>query len=500
MVCGIFVGYATGLLLQFAYISLLIFSVGSLVAWVREKEAEKGLTFIFICLSVFFLGMTLIQGERQNLARHPLATILKEKTLSLRGTICAFPKTKNSFRATNISFPLKIEQIKRKDQWQDMDGKILVSIKNTADDFKIGDQLEIIGYLRPLPKIRNPGDFDYGAYLSRKGMLGQIYIGQKAKIKILSRNNIHFIKRLASRGRDYMEKIIDLGPYDGGREALLKAMLIGKREDVDETLKQNFINTGTVHIMAISGLHLVIVMGIILFICKIAFLPEKSASIICIAFLILYAFLTGGRSSVWRAVIMAGLYLGGKFFVRQVDKWTTLSIAGLIILSGFPQALFDSGFQLTFMAVGGLMYLYPRLENILRKRFEGLFQKSASRYFTQALLVILTAQISLGPFLIYYYFQFPLITFIANLAIVPLLGIITILGFVSSLTGLVSLPLAGAFNVVNNIFLLIMDKTTAFLGNLPGQIIYIARPHPLLFLAYYLILFLIFYPLKERSS
>jgi len=513
MACGIFVGYAANMLLLFAYIGFFVFGIGSLAAWGREKRVEKGLTFIFICLSVFFLGMTLIQGERQNLSQHPLATFLKGKTLSLRGIICAFPKEKRTYRArwgkggreiNKISFPLQIEQVERKDDWEKIGGKILVNIYDSKEDFRLGDRIEIRGYLRPLPTIRNPGDFDYGAYLLRKGILGQVSIKQKSKkgrcpLFILSQDNINFIKRIASRGRDYMEKIIDLGPYDNGREALLKAMLIGKREGLEEGMKQNFINTGTVHIMAISGLHLVIVMAIILFICKITFLPERFASVLCIAFLIIYAFLTGGRASVWRATIMAGLYLGGKFFNRQVDKWTTLSLAGLIILSISPQALFDSGFQLTFMAVVGLMYLYPRLENILRERLKGLFNIATGRYVMKALLAILVAQIALGPFLIYYYFRFPLITFIANLAIVPLLGVVTILGFVASIAGGASLSLAMAFNTVNNIFLLIMEKTTAFLGNLPGQVVYLPRPHPLFFLFYYTIFFLLFLPIKEKD-
>ncbi len=542
---GIFVGYAAGMPFKFAYISFSIFALGSLAAWIWEKDVEKGITFIFICLAVFFLGMTLIQGERQNLAQHPLTTSLKGKTLSIRGTICAYPKEKiiyhtrwekgqrKAVKKVKISFPIKIEQIKRKDTWQDMGGKILVNVYEIAslrrlkpattalnDKFRIGDRIEIKGFLRPLPTVRNPGDFNYGAYLLRKGILGQIYPVRNVNpantphtslvrgtqdeilngVSILSRDNIPFIKRLAARGRDYMERIIDLGPYDNGRENLLKAMLIGKREGIDENLKQNFINTGTVHIMAISGLHLVIVMAIILFICKITFIPGRYASLLCITFLILYAFLTGGRASIWRAAIMAGLYLGGRLFNRQADKWTTLSLAGLIILSISPQALFDSGFQLTFMAVFGLMYLYPRLENVLREKWKRIFDISASGYFVKALLVILTAQIALGPFLIYYYYRFPLITFIANLAIVPILGVVTILGFVASISGWVSLSVAMAFNAVNNIFLLIMDRTTAFLGNLPGQIIYLPRPHPLFFVFYYTILFLVFYPFKERSS
>ena len=253
MAVGIFVGYAAGMPFKIAYIGFFLFALGSLAAWIWEKDVEKGLTFIFICLSVFFLGITLIQGERQSLLNHPLALKQgKGKALSLRGTICAFPKEKTTSRTNRISFPLKIEQVKQKDTWQDMDGKILVSIYDSQKGFKIGDRLEIRGYLRPLPIVRNPGDFDYGAYLLRKGILGQVSIKQKSEkgrcpLFILSRNNIPFIKRVASRGRDYMEKIIDLGPYDGGREALLKAMLIGKREGLDEGMKQNFINTGTVH-------------------------------------------------------------------------------------------------------------------------------------------------------------------------------------------------------------------------------------------------------------
>lgn len=398
-----------------------------------------------------------------------------------------------------VSFPLKIEEVKRDDGiWKNITGAVLVNIYEPEEKFRIGDRLEINGSLRPPPFPRNPSDFDYGVYLLRRGIVGQVWIGEGDAGKILSRDNINFIKRIAARGRDWMEKIIDLGPY-GGRESLLKGILMGKREELDETLKANFINTGTIHIIAISGLNLVIVTAIILFICKIIFLPEIWTSIVSIAFLAIYVFLTGGRASVVRAAIMAGVFLGGKFFIRQTDKWTSLSLASLIILSLSPQELFDSGFQMTFMAVGGLMSLYPAMENVLKKRVKWLFNKPLACYFIKSILAILAAQIALGPFLVYYYYLFPLTLFIANLIIVPILSAVTILGFVSSLAGIVSFSLARAFNATNSIFLLIMDKTASFLGNLPGTITYLPQPSPLLFLFYYAILFLIFYPVKKIS-
>ena len=490
---GIFVGYAMGIPLQFAYIGFFVFAI--------------------------------------------------------RGTIYAFPETRSVYHMegegegeddeaevdtemNKVSFPLKIEEVKIEDAWQDRDGKILVNIyetegreiaspstssalamtkgsdSNDKRKFRIGDQLEIKGDLRELPSIRNPADFDYGMYLWRNGIIGQMGIEEGEKlsqargqyVKILSRDNINFIKRMASAGRDYMEKIIDLGPYDNGRDALLKAMLIGKREGLDENLKTNFVNTGTVHILAISGLHLGIVMAIILVGCKIVFFPQRWANIFCLISLILYALLTGGRASVWRATVMAGLLLAGRFFNRQVDKWTSLSLAALIILFISPSSLFDSGFQLTFMAVGGLMYFYPRLEGVVRIRSKPLFERALSRYLLKSVLVVLTAQLALGPFLIYYYYRFPLTTFMANLVVVPSLGIVTVLGFASSLAGLVSIQLAQAFNATNSSVLLIMDRVTSFLASWPGQIIYLAKPDPLLFILYYLILFLIFHPLRERSS
>lgn len=495
MAVGIFTGYSTGISLLSAYIGFFVFTIGSLVAWIIEKKTEKGVTFISICLSVFFLGMVLIQGERQSLAHHPLVTTLRGKALSIRGTICTFPrKGYNRF-----SFPLKIEQIKKENQWQDIDGKILVNVYDSREDFKIGDQLEIKGYLKPLPEMRNPADFDYGAYLLRKGILGQISIKQgKMNLEILSRNNINFIRRIAAYGRDWMERIIDLGPYNG-REGLLKAMLIGKRESLDETFRNNFIDTGTAHIMAISGLHLVIVMAIILFMCRVVAIPDRWSSGICIVSLIIYAFLTGGRPSVWRAAIMAILFLCGRLLNRQIDRWTSLAMAGLIILSISPQALFDSGFQLTFIAVGGLMYFYPRLENILVNKFKQLFDNVIIRYFIKAMLVVSVVQISLGPFLIYNYYRFPLTTFIANLAVIPLLGIIITLGFVASIAGFISFSLARVFNAANNIFLLVMDKITSFLANIPGNVVYLPRPSPVVFLFYYIFLFLAFLPLKAEN-
>lgn len=545
MVVGIFVGYTTGLPLQFVYIGFFVFTMASLVAWVLEKKVERGITFIFICLSAFFLGITLFQGERQSLLQQARALGVgdsrsRQLIFSIRGTICAFPETRSVYpiegegegeeenetevgpEMNKVSFPLKIEEVKIEDAWQDMDGKILVNIYREIASlpltssgarhgirmkFKIGDQLEIKGYLRELPGIRNPADFDYGVYLLRNGIIGQMGIKEGEKlsqardqyVKILSRNNINFLERMASRGRDYMEKIIDLGPYDG-REGLLKAMLIGKREGLDENLKTNFVNTGTVHIMAISGLNMVIVMAIILAGCKLIFCPQRWANIFCLISLILYALLTGGRASVWRATVMAGLLLAGRFFNRQVDKWTSLSLAALIILFISPSSLFDSGFQLTFMAVGGLMYFYPRLEGVVRIRSKPLFERALSRYFLKSILVVLAAQLALGPFLIYYYYRFPLTTFMANLVVVPSLGIVTVLGFVSSLAGLVSIQLAQAFNATNSSVLLIMDRVTSFLASWPGQLIYLAKPDPLLFIFYYLVLFLIFHPFKESSS
>ena len=312
--------------------------------------------------------------------------------------------------------------------------RILLSIRNGAihvyfdnhPGFSVGDKVTLSGQFQELKRPRNPGVFDYRSYYHRRDIWGSLYDPEVTKFEASSSWNMNiFFSRSREVVSDLFRDIIG-----GNAGALMSALIVGLREEIPNVIRQDFADTGVIHVLAVSGLHVGYVLIIILALVKIVRLPyrwQKWAVIFC---LVLYALLTGGKPSVWRATLMASFYLLAKIVQRDGNLWNIIACTALVLLIINPYYIFDLGFQLSFAAVISIVFFYGYLEQSLPQRFRpSLIENDLLKGVSGLLLVSLSAQVGTLPFIWGFFGRIPIMGIFANVLIVPLVGVVVSIGF-----------------------------------------------------------------------
>jgi len=324
------------------------------------------------------------------------------------------------------------------DEWYAVNGLGQIRIQR-EEDYQYGDRLLVTGTIRkpPLPLfVRGPASnkgFNYREYLERQNIFAVINTKEN-NITVLSRNyKSNPILRYTYLVREKLKnRFIEKMPLDSG--AFLRAILLGDRSELPKHIQHAFKNSGTMHILAISGLHVGIIALVIIYLLRVLRIRREFSYIVTILFLIFFALLTLSRPSVLRAVVMACIFLIGMLLGRRVDVYNSLGIAGLFILIRNPKDLFNVGFQLSFLAVIFIVYLVPRFMKLARQDANPCIKK----YLYMPLAVSISAWLGTAPLILYYFRIITPIAIVANVFIIPLLFILLIGGLVFLLFGWMS--------------------------------------------------------------
>ncbi|MEM8557027.1 MAG: ComEC/Rec2 family competence protein, partial [Bacteroidota bacterium] len=296
----------------------------------------------------------------------------------------------------------------------------------------LGDRIETTGLLRPTPTPRNPADFDYGAYLQRQGIHATLALYDAEAIAVVgSKATTH--QRIAAAAQSFVRTAIAAHVRTPEAQALLAALLLADRSALDQDVQDTFRQTGLMHLLAVSGLHVLLV-GLALFhLLKPLLLRvgvawrwmEVSRAIVTLAVLAGYVLLTGAPTSVVRAFVMATLFIGGGMLQRQTDALNTLGLAAVVLLLMRPAALFDVGFQLSFSAVAGLVLLTPLAERWTPKRW---WQPSRWRWALQSTAATLAATLATAPVLAFHFGAVPLAGIVLNLVAIHVTAVVLLAG------------------------------------------------------------------------
>ena len=311
--------------------------------------------------------------------------------------------------------------------------RILVTT-NAFPRRKFGDELLIMGDLE-LPQ--NFTDFDYVTYLKKDGIGMTIFYPKKIeesrmnlspaeKTKISIYRNIFIVK-------NKFQNAINLSVSEPNA-AFINGILLGTRQNIPDDLKDAFSKTGTTHILAISGYNIMIISEAIL-LGLVWFFRRRIAFWISVVVIILFVILTGASASVVRAAVMGLLLSFAHGYGRLYDQKNSIILAGAVMIYHNPLTLvFDIGFQLSFAAVLGLIYLYPWLES-------RSYKISKLGVIKELILMTLSAQIAVAPLLIYYFGNFSLISLPANILILPFIPAAMLAGFITGLVGIIYQPI-----------------------------------------------------------
>jgi ComEC/Rec2-related protein len=289
----------------------------------------------------------------------------------------------------------------------------------------------LLPYAAPL----NPAQFDYGAFQRGRGILYQAYLddaswrtADSAYCPSVQPGPVIRAIRLRSKLMKKLERRIS----GEAERDILNALLLGYRDDMDPLIEQNFVRSGTLHVLAVSGLHV----GILYLLPSLLLKRMRRWPSLRIATGILvfgglwgYAFLTGLSSSVVRAVSMCCIHGAAGSGRRRADPMHGITLAAFFMILARPAAVFEAGFQLSFAAIAGIFLMYNRLQVLFP--FPGV----PGRWLSRLLSLSLAAQLSTLPLMIYHFHQAAPASFLASPVVIPLVTMILYAGTLFFLVG-----------------------------------------------------------------
>ena len=315
-------------------------------------------------------------------------------------------------------------------------GHVLLNIEKDSTPllFHTGDLVFLKNKFQDIKSSLNPHQFNYKNYLAKQGIYQQVY-ATKQELLLLDQTSTSFLGFIAALRLKIQQSLIQ---YDFSEDelAVMNALLLGQRQEISKELSDNYSKAGAIHILAVSGLHVGIILLILSFVLKPLERVNKGKLIklvLVIIFLWFFAVLAGMSASVTRAVTMFSAIALGQFFNKRNAVEHSLIFSMFIILLWKPLFLFDVGFQLSYTAVFGIIWVQPVLYQLWKPTFF-IVDKG-----WQLISVSVAAQLGVLPISLFYFHQFPGLFFISNLIIIPFLGVILGLGLVVLVLSYVSI-------------------------------------------------------------
>ena len=364
----------------------------------------------------------------------------------------------NQFYKANVN----VERVHNQ-KWHTSTGKLLVFFNKTIvkSKPKIGSRYLIKGLSQPIPPPSNPATFNYKQYLYYHNIHEQFFVKPNHIIALNQDKKTIYAHAQSLRNQCVSQLSLYIKDQDALGVSL--ALLLGYKEDLNPETMQSFSKTGTLHVLAVSGLHA----GIIFMILNVltSFLlrfkrGKQIQSIVVLLGIWYYAYVTGLSPSVCRASLMFSLMAIAKLSNRKTSSFNVVFMSAFILMLVNPFIIVDVGFQLSYTAVLGILYLQPKLQALYVPKFK------VDEYIWGLLTVSFAAQLFTFPLSIYYFHQFPLYFLLSNLLVIPLILIVLILLIALLLVSFYS-PLAGLVAVVIEFILKMNSKVLLFIESLP---------------------------------
>ena len=334
-------------------------------------------------------------------------------------------------------------------------GNIRVFVQKAKVKYFTAGSIAVTGTLKSLNSFANPGSFNSENWNLQQGLQGRMSVKQAA-LQVMGEANISdkfFLFALGLR-----QRITDTVGGEAG--AVLCGMALGGYDGLSEATREAFSVTGLAHILSVSGTHMALAAG---FLILIIGRRGKVQIITVLLLLFLYALLCGGSAPVWRSFIMSAVALAGAGTYKKAQSGNIFYAAAVLLLIYNPLWLLDAGFQLSFAATGGLIFIYPQLKERLQ------FLKPV--LVREGFAITLAAQLASLPLLLWHFNQLSLVTFAANILLVPAMEILVI----AALAGL-CLPFAGTYLIyAAGIFMQPLLNAVSFLAALPAAAVNVPR-------------------------
>ncbi|MFW6268253.1 MAG: ComEC/Rec2 family competence protein [Marinilabiliaceae bacterium] len=410
--------------------------------------------FVF---AVFLFQTGMILGTSSLPSRfdreHPVEAIAKVRDVDLTGSGYYRFTVKPLTVTANDSVPLR-----SRDHWQ-----IIVEPDDSAHLAAVqpGDEVFFRACLSGHYGPTNPSVFNYGKYLLRNGISAIVFV-QEGDFKREGRSSVVGVGDRLRHIRSKARRVYRTHGIEGRNLQVLSALSLGMQDELSDEVRDRFIHSGAIHLLAVSGLHVGIVF---LFLNSLAglFLPQRSLVrlLIVVSGLVFFAMLAGGSPSVFRAVVMLSIVQIGRVYRRGGNIYNLLGVSAFIILLVRPMSLFHVGFWLSHLAVAGIVTFYP----VFREIYAG--NKPFIRGPVELTSVSLSAQLGTFPFSVYIFRAFPSWFLLSNFFLLPLVAPVLVLA--KLLIGFSEFPLLAAMvaGVLDDL-LAFMNAMVEWLNSLPS--------------------------------
>ncbi|MEP0214787.1 MAG: ComEC/Rec2 family competence protein [Cellulophaga sp.] len=411
LITGILIQTILKLPILTSFCLLIFFLIG--LGFLFKTSKKRALSFgIFAILSVIFLGVftASLATPKNNKLHYSNKDFANTHLWHIK--ISEVLKS-NTYNHKYIATLINLDDTKTK-------GVFLINLPkdSTNTTFLVDDELAVYSELKNINKPLNPHQFNYAAYLEDLGVYHKIDIKKNYK-QLLSTNKT--IKGIAASVRTKITNKLNNAGFGSEELSIIKALLLGERNTIQAETLDAYKNAGAIHILALSGLHIGILLLILQFIFSpLEYLPKGKTIklVVIVIFLWSFALLAGLSSSLVRAVTMFTFVAYAMYLNRPTSSFNIVALSLFFILLLQPNLLFSVGLQMSYAAVFSIILFNPIFQKLLQPKYY------ITNKLWQLLTVSLAAQLGVLPISLYYFHQFPGLFFITNLAIIPFLGII----------------------------------------------------------------------------
>lgn len=379
---------------------------------------------------------------------------------------------KNEQYLYNLS-SCQIRQDSKISEWQRISASIIIYCE--SDTCSIGQTLVLHGKIKLFNRARNEGNFDQAAYYKARGTAFAVSdvdeVSAYGKANLIAEKMYQWKYHLAGL---YEQA---LGVREGG---VLSTMLLGEKNLLDAEVKQLYRTAGISHILAISGLHIAVIGMTLYRLLRKGSFGFWGSGIFAAVFMILYGMMTGMGYSSFRAVSMFCILLLGQAVGRSYDSLNAMGFTALLILWKQPFALYDAGFQLSFIAVLGVVWAGKIVQSAYQRH--AVLQKIGTGFVLQLVILPVTA---------WYFYEIPVYAMLLNLLVLPFVGIVLASGIAGGLLGCAVMPQAVLVHIVLlpcHVILSGYEKICTIASGLPHALLITGKPSAVKITVYYLLL------------
>jgi len=476
LIAGILIQDTFGLAVWVWLVFVGVCAAATIIFYVVYRGRKEQLPYIlayavlicFVCLGAIRLSS--YEQPDSNDIRNFVAE--EQELATIRGSVITKPYVNRNnnwefvkFAHTDpaSSFYLELGEVETITGWAKVSGAVRVQVGGPVLDLKAGDYIQAYCWLDRFEKTTNPGQFDVAKYLARKNVFVAASVDSRDAIEVLQSGSADFFVKIKRKAREIAVQSLLGSPYPQDEsEDLLLALVLGYRTEMDITTYEAFRRTGLLHFVCLSGMNFGIFVGMIWWLCKTAGLTRKPQAAVCIIAAAMFVLVVPSNPPAFRAAIICLVFCLSFFFRRQPSHFNSLALAAVILLMIKPTDLFEVSWQLSFATVLGILlftdrihfFLYEKItshswfeQKLKRKGFTRIISRPAP-ILLNLFCVSLAAWLASAGILLYNFYTIQPLTSIWTVIASPFIAVISFLGYLKLLIGLVLPTAASILNVI----------------------------------------------------